>query len=171
MATTPTQEKSGQLNLTAIDITSPPKALTPFDTPSSSTMGTPAEKVIELRRDSGPSTPLSSRNENPFDTDIEAMITTTTSGEALGPRKSCAAVEKKDCPSVWPNMQQWKQKAKTAKKTRRTTCNCLAGLSKRNRIIVKVLIILLIVGVGLGVGFGVSKSLNAPIWGDKDSEK
>lgn len=173
MASTPNEKSAPTLNLEHINLTTPPKALTPFDTPTGSLSNTPAEKVIELRRDSGPTTPHSCRNDNPFDTDVEAMITTTTtnSGEALGPRKTQATLtQTNDCPTVWPSAQHWKQKAKTAKKTRHC-CNCMAGLSKRNRILVKVLILLLIVGIGLGVGFGVSRTLNAPIWGDKDTQR
>ncbi|KAL2754913.1 hypothetical protein ACRALDRAFT_2028149 [Sodiomyces alcalophilus JCM 7366] len=122
------------------------------------------EKTLELRRNSSLSTTPFHHAENPFDTDIEAMVSTTS--EPYGRRKS-AALDKPDCPTVWPGKKHWKQKAKTAKRSR-YACNFFANLSKRNRIIAKVLIILFIVGVAVGVGFGVSKSLNAPIWGDKD---
>ncbi|KAK3402444.1 hypothetical protein B0T20DRAFT_449539 [Sordaria brevicollis] len=67
-----------------------------------------------------------------------------------------------DC-QVWPGQDHWKQKAKDAKMNRHT-CNCLAQMSKRNRIIVKVMIGLLVIGLAVGVGFGVSKPLGAGIW-------
>ncbi|ROT38971.1 hypothetical protein SODALDRAFT_323460 [Sodiomyces alkalinus F11] len=122
------------------------------------------EKTMELRRNSSLSTTPSHQADNPFDTDMEAMVSTTS--EPYGRRKS-AAQDKPDCPTVWPGKQHWKQKAKTAKRSR-YACNFFANLSKRNRIIAKVAIILFIVGVAVGVGMGVSKSLNAPIWGDDD---
>lgn len=103
---------------------------------------------------------------NPFETDIEAM-------EIMDSRqKTCTSSRpgictKKSDHQVWPGKDHWKQKAKSAKMKR--SCNTpLAKLSKRNRIIAKVLIVLLIVGIAVGVGFGVSKPLNAPIWGDND---
>jgi predicted transporter len=46
--------------------------------------------------------------------------------------------------------------------------NCLGHLSKRNRIIVKILIGFLIVGIAVGVGLGVSKSLGYGVWQPKD---
>ncbi|KAK2071717.1 hypothetical protein P8C59_006121 [Phyllachora maydis] len=97
---------------------------------------------------------------NPFDTDVEAMITVTESGN----RRSCidSKTGGNDC-QMWPGKDHWRRKAKAAKMSRRN-CNCLSHLSKRNRIIVKVLIAMLIIGIAIGVGFGVSKPLGAGIW-------
>ncbi|EGY23636.1 hypothetical protein VD0002_g6213 [Verticillium dahliae] len=158
------------------DLALPPKAATVKTTEAthgSSPASSTKEKIIELRRDSIPSTPHSLRNDNPFDTDVEAMITTTNTNNNNNnmSRKCTTTISKADCPSVWPGKEHWKQKAKTAKRNRHNTCNCLAHLSKRNRIIAKILIGLLIVGIAVGVGFGVSKPLGAPIWGVKDDEK
>ncbi|KAK3370335.1 hypothetical protein B0H63DRAFT_314724 [Podospora didyma] len=109
-------------------------------------------------RSSDVSTPGSSRA-NPFDTDIEAIITASEHNT----RKSAECTKGgSDC-QVWPGKDHWRQKAKAAKRNRHS-CNCLSRLSKRNRIIVKILIGLLIVGIALGVGLGVSRHLNAPIW-------
>ncbi|KAM0328762.1 hypothetical protein ACHAQA_005175 [Verticillium albo-atrum] len=156
------------------DLPLPPKAAT-VETTDLANGASPApsakEKIIELRRDSIPSTPHSLRNDNPFDTDVEAMITTTNTNNNNMSRKCTTTISKADCPSVWPGKEHWKQKAKTAKRNRHNTCNCLAHLNKRNRIIAKLLIGLLIVGIAVGVGFGVSKPLGAPIWGVKDDEK
>ncbi|KAM0280049.1 hypothetical protein ACHAQH_004244 [Verticillium albo-atrum] len=151
------------------DLALPPKAATAEATDLTNGSST-KEKIMELRRDSIPSTPHSLRNDNPFDTDVEAMITTTNTNNNMS-RKCTTTISKADCPSVWPGKEHWKQKAKTAKRNRHNTCNCLAHLSKRNRIIAKILIGLLIVGIAVGVGFGVSKPLGAPIWGVKDDEK
>lgn len=114
-----------------------------------------------LPRSSDVSTPSTIHNANPFDTDIEAMV---PSNEPIT-RKSTQCIRGgADC-QVWPGQDHWKRKAKAAKRERRA-CNCLAHLSKRNRIIVKVLIGILIVGIAVGIGFGVSKPLGAGIWHD-----
>ncbi|KAK1599385.1 uncharacterized protein LY79DRAFT_139118 [Colletotrichum navitas] len=122
------------------------------------------EKSLEMPRDSNLSTPRSYRNDNPFDTDIEAMITTTSSTD---PYAMKSITTTKDCPTIWPGKQDWKAKAKAAKRDR-GSCACMARMSKKNRIIMKVAIGLLIIGIGVGVGFGVSKPLGAPIWGDSN---
>jgi hypothetical protein len=132
--------------------------------PSQDTFGsdvvTPtAEKNAGLPRPSDLSTPVSSHHANPFDTDIEAMITTTVTCN----RKSTECTKGgTDC-QVWPGQDHWRRKAKAAKKSRHS-CNCLANLSKRNRIIVKILIGILVIGIAVGVGLGVSKPLGAGIW-------
>ncbi|KAK1766258.1 hypothetical protein QBC33DRAFT_560163 [Phialemonium atrogriseum] len=119
----------------------------------------PNEKT--LTRTSEISTPSTVHQTNPFDNDIEAMV---SSGEPMI-RKSTQCIRGgADC-QVWPGQDHWKRKAKAAKRERRA-CNCLAHLSRRNRIIVKILIGLLIVGIAVGVGFGVSKPLGAGIWHD-----
>lgn len=64
---------------------------------------------------------------------------------------------------VWPGKEHWKKKAK-ANKINQRNCQCLAKMSKRNRMFVKIGIILLVVAIGVGVGFGISKPLGAGIW-------
>lgn len=116
------------------------------------------EKETRLSRRSDVSTPATTRA-NPFDTDIEAMpvITHNSSRRSVECTKGGS-----DC-HVWPGQDHWKRKAKAAKKSRHS-CTCLAGLSKRNRILVRIGIVILIVGIAVGVGFGVSKPLGAGIW-------
>lgn len=109
------------------------------------------------------STPRSDRRCDPFDTDIEAMATNTSTDKVC--RKSLVLTSS-EC-QVWPNKDHWKKQAKQAK-VKRSTTSWMAKLSARNKIIVKVLMILLIVGIAVGVGFGVSKPLGAPIWGKKN---
>ena len=105
------------------------------------------------------STPSTVHHGDPFDTDVEAIV---SSGEQSN-RKSTSGIRGgPDC-EVWPGKDHWRQKAKAAKRERRA-CNCLAHLSRRNRIIVKVLIGVLIIGIAVAVGFGVSKPLGAGIW-------
>ncbi|KAK3358925.1 hypothetical protein B0T25DRAFT_80113 [Lasiosphaeria hispida] len=128
------------------------------DTFASDNMTPTAEKPNGLPRASDVSTPTSHRM-NPFDTDIEAIITQSESCN----RKSTECTKGGTECQVWPGQDHWKRKAKAAKMNRHT-CNCLAQLSKRNRIIVKMLIGILVIGIAVGVGFGVSKPLGAGIW-------
>lgn len=104
-----------------------------------------------------PATPPTPHTDDadPFDTDLEAMVVPTDSQNRAA----------RDDRGVWPGKEHWKRKAKEAKRGRRT-CVCLASLSRRTRIAVKIAIGLLIVGIAVAVGFGVSKPLGAPIWGD-----
>ena len=131
------------------------------DTFASDTMTPTAEKKQPQPRISDlstPATPASCHNGSPFDTDMEAIITTETCN-----RKSTECTKGgTDC-QVWPGQEHWRKKAKAARKNRHS-CNCLQSLSKRNRIIVKILIAMLIVGIAVGVGLGISRSLGAGIW-------
>lgn len=136
----------------------------------SDTLTPTAEKnglSIDMVRTSEASTPSTRHCNNPFDTDIEAMVT-SSSEQQFNSRKSlrCSKLATNDC-EMWPGKDHWKRKAKAAKMKR--SCNCLAHLSKRNRIIVKILIGLLIIGIAVGVGVGISKPLGAGIWHPKDS--
>ncbi|KAJ6440168.1 homeobox and C2H2 transcription factor [Purpureocillium lavendulum] len=115
---------------------------------------------------SGQTTPRS-ENVNPFDTDVEAMVTNSSSDKCL--RSSVVLTRKNDC-QVWPGQDQWKQRAKAAKKQRGRGCTCMSRLSRRNRIAVKVMLVILVVGAAVAIGFGVSKPLGAPIWGDKSKQ-
>jgi hypothetical protein len=101
---------------------------------------------------------------NPFDTDIEAIISSTNENRNISAQCTRGGPE---C-QVWPGQDHWRQKAKDAKNKRRN-CNCFAHLSKRNRIIAKVLIAFLVVGIAVGVGVGISKPLGARIWHPNDS--
>jgi len=128
------------------------------DTLTSEVMTPSAEKTRMVPRTSNVSTPASSHHANPFDTDIEAIITTETCN-----RKSTECTKGgPDC-QVWPGRDHWRRKAKAAKRSRHN-CNCLANLSKQNRIMVKIAIGLLIIGIAVGVGLGISKPLGAGIW-------
>ncbi|KAK4462140.1 hypothetical protein QBC42DRAFT_84326 [Cladorrhinum samala] len=118
------------------------------------------EKDVAVSRISNLSTPATVHRTNPFDTDIEAMITQDTNHKRSGSAECTRGGT--DC-QVWPGQDHWKRKAKAAKKSRHT-CTCLAGMSKRNRIIIRILIIILVVGIAVAVGFGVSKPLGAGIW-------
>lgn len=122
----------------------------------------------DLHRPSDVSTPATAGRElNPFDTDLEAMVSTRTivaTDDACG-MKSASNCNLKGSPDgqVWPGQEHWKKKAKAARVNNRS-CQPLARMSKRNRIIVRVLIIALVVGIAVGVGLGISRSLHAGIW-------
>ncbi|KAK4230389.1 hypothetical protein QBC38DRAFT_41134 [Podospora fimiseda] len=118
------------------------------------------EKDTNLSRISNLSTPATAHRANPFDTDIEAMITNEANHKRSGSAECTRGGT--DC-QVWPGKEHWKRKAKAAKKNKHS-CTCLAGMSKRNRIIIRILIIILVVGIAVAVGFGVSKPLGAGIW-------
>ena len=125
-----------------------------------------AEKTsADVRRNSDASSPVSNHL-NPFDTDIEAIISpAVTTSESCGRRPTHGPRGGTDC-HVWPGQSHWKRKHKAAKMKR--SCRCLSHLSKRNRLIVKILIVVLIVAIAIGVGFGISKPLGASIWQPHD---
>ncbi|KAI6780085.1 uncharacterized protein J7T54_004217 [Emericellopsis cladophorae] len=106
------------------------------------------------------------KGSNPFETDIEAMEIVDTQQPCVSRSPLSKDKHNPNC-TVWPGKDHWKQKAKAAKKKR--SCALLAGMSKRNRVISKILLVLLVVGIAVGVGFGVSKPLGAPIWGNHDN--
>lgn len=107
--------------------------------------------------------------QHPYDTDVEMLagITSSTrnSCQANATRKSisCTGLQPTDC-QVWPGHEHWRNKAKVNRRRNRGTCNCMAHLSRRTRIIVRVLIIAVFVGAAVGVGLGISRYLGAPIW-------
>ncbi|KAI5862734.1 hypothetical protein GGS23DRAFT_605305 [Durotheca rogersii] len=119
------------------------------------------ERNLETsRHNSSTSTPCSVSAPNGFDTDAEAMMPIRSSDHLN--KTTTATIPQPDC-TVWPGQEHWRQKARAAKINNRS-CQCMARLSNRNRIIVKVLIVALIVGAAVGVGFGISKPLGAGIW-------
>lgn len=135
--------------------TSPAASLAPFPEPA-------------LGRSSDVSTPATAHNDlNPFDTDLEAMISSRTlavADDSCGMKSaSCSNLKGSPDGQVWPGQAHWKRKAKAAKVNQRS-CQCFAKMSKRNRIIIKVLIIALVVGIAVGVGLGISKSLGVGVW-------
>lgn len=178
MAITKSDEK-GAIALPAVAVTS---QTTKIHEKSSSTDSLSPESMVQEGRNAR-SSDLSTTNSatagtlNPFDTDIEAqskMHTTDTREQtrhflarsstnlARGESHAAGAGANDDC-QVWPGQAHWKRKAKAAKRKNRA-CNCLASLSRRNRMIVKILIGLFIIATAVGVGFGISKPLGAQIW-------
>lgn len=128
---------------------------------SSTVLALPVD--YESPRPSAPQTPRTETSANPFDTDLEAMLSNSITSKST--RKSCTVVRKSDC-HVWPGREHWENKAKAEKRKR--SCVCTAGLSRRNRMIVRILFILIVIGASIGIGLGISKSLGAPIWSKKE---
>lgn len=158
-------EKTG-LSLTTVTSVSNPRKST---TSAADTLAvSPAGSIAGLSHPSAVSTPATAHNDlNPFDTDLEAMVSsrTLTGGDDACGMKSVSKSNLKGCAEgqVWPGQAHWKKKAKAAK-INKHSCQCLARLSKRNRIIAKVLIGLLVIALGVGVGLGISRKLGAGIW-------
>ncbi|KAI0167163.1 hypothetical protein GGR52DRAFT_91462 [Hypoxylon sp. FL1284] len=123
---------------------------------------------MDSRRNSNASTPYSATAPTAFDTDIEAMMPGKSS-EHLNKTVTGATGNTRSNPdcTVWPGQDHWRQKARAAKINNRS-CQCMARLSRRNKIMVKILIVFLIVGIAVGVGFGISKPLGAGIWQPSD---
>lgn len=155
----------------AVTVTPAPRLVTSAETL------TPSHRPsadISYHRPSSVSTPATAQNEslNPFDTDLEAMVSsrTLTGGDDSCGMKSTSNSNLK-CSGdgqVWPGQGHWKKKAKTAR-VNRHSCQMLAKMSKRNRIIAKIGIIALILAIALAVGLGVSKATGARIWSPKDN--
>lgn len=145
--------------------------VSPFaDKPSCETLNSDAGIEKNLPRSSDVSTPTTV-HANPFDTDIEAIMTHDTHHCRDGlPISTQTTRGGPEC-QVWPGAAHWRQKAKDAKINRRSCkmCGYLDRLSKRNRVIVKIIIGLLIVGIAVGVGLGVSKTLGYGVWKPHDS--
>jgi len=72
---------------------------------------------------------------------------------------------KKDC-TVWPGS--------TSKKSlccqQRSRWNPLRNLSRRDKLLVKILIVLLVVGAAVGLGIGIAKATGTGIWQSNNSE-
>lgn len=132
----------------------------------------PAGSFAALGRPSNVSTPATARDLNPFDTDLEAMVSsrTLTGGDDSCGMKSTSNANLKGCAEgqVWPGQAHWKKKAKAAKANKHS-CQLLAKLSKRNRMMVKAVIGLIIIALGVGVGLGISRKLGAGVWKPDDN--
>ncbi|KAI1124502.1 hypothetical protein F5Y10DRAFT_28503 [Nemania abortiva] len=115
-----------------------------------------------------PITPTSANTETGFDTDTEGMKHTESSEHLREASMNSNRLHSDS--SVWPGQAHWREKALAAERKNRS-CQCLARLSKRTRIVVKIALLLFIVGVAVGVGFGISKSLGARIWQPKDDQR
>lgn len=153
--TSPPVEKSMLSQVHVVETTHQPSAnLSQVDSnPSSLQTGS-----VAMPRNSDTSNRL-----NPFDTDIEATVSRSTSrvGEGAGARVIGDHMHDNDS-RVWPGQNHWKRKAKEAKIKRSSTC--LSHLSKKSRLIAKITIVVFVIGIAVAVGVGVSKPLGAGIW-------
>lgn len=157
-------EKTGLSLTTVTPVSTENKSIASADTLTVS----PAGSITDVDRPSNVSTPATAApDRNPFDHDLEAMISTRTltGGDDSCGMKSVSKSNLKGCEEgqVWPGQAHWKKKTK-ARKVNKHSCQLLAKLSKRNRIIVKVLIGLLVIALGVGVGLGISRKLGVGVW-------
>lgn len=170
MASAPVDEKAGPLTVNTISVPAAHSQnnITPATSGNTTPLGEKGvkETSMEMPRNSNISSPTSVHQLNPFDTDVEAMMTKSTD-DLKRKSTSCQRKTNPNC-TVWPGQDHWKQKARIAKINNRS-CQCMARLSPRNRIIVKIAIAFLIIGIAVGVGVGISKPLGAGIWQPKDS--
>ncbi|KAI0445451.1 hypothetical protein F4803DRAFT_155416 [Xylaria telfairii] len=119
------------------------------------------DESFKAHGNSMPSTPNSAYSSNGFGADLEGMKPVQSSEHLTGP-SMCGNRTNPDS-TVWPGQAHWREKALAAERKNRS-CQCLARLSKRTRVIIQVVVVLFVVGVAVGVGFGISKSLGARTW-------
>ncbi|KAH8598137.1 hypothetical protein B0O99DRAFT_650484 [Bisporella sp. PMI_857] len=109
-------------------------------------------------------------NATSFETDVEACLT---------PQKTKASAmtgllnnksDPKDC-SVWPGQAALKRKKKMMRKERgkHMLCGWMAGMPKRNQIIIKIFFALLVIGAAVGIGVGISKAVGGGVWKNKSN--
>ncbi|MCJ1288824.1 hypothetical protein MMC34_000354 [Xylographa carneopallida] len=90
-----------------------------------------------------------------YETDLESGSRTRFSSEPP------ASIANKEC-SVWPRHHQLVRKNKALKQSR--GCSPLSKLSKKQKLLVKILIALFIVGAVTAIAVGVSKAVNAGVY-------
>ncbi|RDW68427.1 hypothetical protein BP5796_09084 [Coleophoma crateriformis] len=93
--------------------------------------------------------------------DVEACITQQKSGTS----NLKTFTSTKEC-TVWPGQKALKRKKQEMKFARQKNglCGCMAGYSKRTRLIIKLMIAFLVVGAAIGVGLGISRAVGGGIW-------
>lgn len=97
-----------------------------------------------------------------YETDLEAggRLSNSNTNGLINTRT------KQDC-TVWPGQKTLKANHKLHR--RKGACNPLRDLSKRNKIIAKVLIAMVLIGLAVGIGVGVSKAVGGGVWKDGNS--
>jgi hypothetical protein len=98
-----------------------------------------------------------------FDTDIEALAHQKTEA---GCSKTGLVLMKSKCQSssnAWPNRTEQKRMMK-AKKRDNACCSCWAGMSRRNRNIIRACILLLLIGLIIGLCLGVTRAVHGGVF-------
>lgn len=139
-----------------LDLSNPFSAFYTHDTPSRQTHALPESAMA----------PTSKTNLDVYHPDVEGQpmsaCTTQTHKQFPNGGKQC---------TMWPSRQTLIDEAK-ARKHARGGCHPLRGLTKRQRLWVKIVIALFIVAAAVGVGVGVSKAVGAGVWsGDGQSRQ
>jgi hypothetical protein len=75
----------------------------------------------------------------------------------------------KEC-TQWPTKQSLKQKARLAK-NKRQCCPWWAGLTKKQKLIFKIVIALIFVGVVTAVAVGISRAVGGGVWSDDGTDE
>ncbi|KAH0542221.1 hypothetical protein FGG08_003343 [Glutinoglossum americanum] len=73
----------------------------------------------------------------------------------------CHNTPRKDC-SVWPGKHTLIARRRQAKK--RDMCNPMRGLTKKQKLCMKILIALLVVAAAVGIGVGISRAVGGGVW-------
>jgi hypothetical protein len=102
-------------------------------------------------------------NSSVFDTDIEALSQQKT--EAGSSKTGLVNIRSKGVSSAnaWPNRVEQKMMLK-ARKRDKASCGCWAGMTKRNRNIVKVAVLLILIGLIIGLCIGVTRAVHGGVW-------
>jgi hypothetical protein len=111
-----------------------------------------SEKDLEY----GDATPYRHDEENPFS------------------KKYAVGTSTQEC-TMWPTHQTLRQNRLADKKQRRQnrTCGCgmvkdrWAGLSKKQRLAIRILITMVVIGAIVGVAVGITRSVNGGVWSGK----
>lgn len=169
----PTAEVDSARSITATTVSRTEKSLdereaspfSPFYNPA------PTRTSLEERRSSKANINIVtlSTSKNSYETDLETGLeqlkATRSGGGSNLLKENQRRSTSQDC-TVWPGRAALKKKKKEMKRQekRKGVCGCMAGLSKRTKIWVKILILCVVVGVVTGVGIGISKAVGGGVW-------
>ncbi|KAI9783979.1 MAG: hypothetical protein M1839_002924 [Geoglossum umbratile] len=80
----------------------------------------------------------------------------------------CHNTPRKDC-SVWPGKNTLLERRKQCKK--RSRCSPMRGLSKQQKLCLKILIALLVVAAAVGIGVGISRAVGGGVWKNNNEQR
>ncbi|MCJ1400596.1 hypothetical protein MMC11_003802 [Xylographa trunciseda] len=96
-----------------------------------------------------------------YETDLESGSRIRYSSEPP------VSVRNKEC-NMWPGHRQHMQKCNALKQSR--SCSPMRKLSKKQKLLVKILIALFVVGAVTAIGVGVSKAVNAGVYKNSNQQ-
>jgi hypothetical protein len=92
--------------------------------------------------------------------DLECGIGRPSGDGHNGPRKDC---------SVWPGKRTLLERRRQCKK--RSRCNPMRALTKRQKLCMKILIALLVVAAAVGIGVGISRAVGGGVWKNNNEQR